>query len=83
MMLAHTRLLVPKKFPSRRDADISTANEVKPEKKTARNRYRFCMRYSTLEGIWAAWLSKNSKTRLAFLLMERIIPYQNGPWLAV
>lgn len=34
MILAHTRLLVPKKFPNNRDAVNSTARLEKPEKKT-------------------------------------------------
>jgi hypothetical protein len=34
MMLAQTRLLVPKTLPSSLEADISTAKEVNPEKKT-------------------------------------------------
>jgi hypothetical protein len=35
MMLAHTRLLVPNTFPNKREEAISTAREVRPEKKTA------------------------------------------------
>ncbi len=36
MMLAHTRLLVPKTLPSRREAVNSIASEVIPEMNTAK-----------------------------------------------
>src|SRR3972149_11953243 len=36
MMLAHTRLLVPKTLPKSRDAEISRANVTMPAMKTAR-----------------------------------------------
>ncbi len=39
MMLAQTRLLVPKIFPSSREEAISMAREVIPEIKTVMNRY--------------------------------------------
>jgi hypothetical protein len=38
-MLAHTRLLDPNTFPSRREAAISNPNDVKPEMKTVMRMY--------------------------------------------
>jgi hypothetical protein len=39
MMLAHTRLLVPKTLPIRREAEISAASVVIPETKTVKYKY--------------------------------------------
>jgi len=41
MMLAHTKLLVPKTFPIRREAESSAANVVMPEIKTVKYKYFF------------------------------------------
>ncbi len=54
MMLAHTRLLVPKTLPIRREAESSAARVVMPEMKTVKYKYFFMdarvyeMRYYTV-----------------------------------